>query len=370
MTCIALASGLAAQDVLGILNNTATTYTSRGGNGSANTNPSEIFDKLDKETYAGWGFDPTLPGMRVIQGLNFLLQDQVGTTAETYGIVVYTEDPALPNYPLVAAPIGSAGPFPTPASTATGAVAWNISVNFATPVQAPAAGDAFVGITLPQPASGTWPTDGVSVHAVASTGATTAQFEAPGFGMPTSPPEEAGFGGFIVPGLSLVAYSSPRQFKVQPIVLGATGVAGAITNATVAPLSNVAPGSSSQFMLYPDAQNPPRNAGRADDISNRWFMTGTADGTPVFFLMDLGSFGFELPLGGFLPGSTGALCLNLGSMQAVGLQFTLAGQAFNVLTIPAGARGAIAGIVLTHQAAALDPVLSVAHASPCTRQVL
>ncbi len=361
------------QDVLGILNNTDTSFTSRGSTALPNTNPSTAYLRIDADHYAGWGVNPATPGMREIVGLYAVLQDQIGTTPETFDILVYGEDPAAANYPLAITPLATAGPFPTPASTATGAVAWVLTANFTTPVLAPAGQDVFVAVGLPQPATGTWPTDGMSCHALYFVNVTSGFFDLPGFAHPTSPPEQAGNGGWYVPSLpSGPLYTvTPRMWKIQPLVNGATGVAGTITNQTTATQSNLPPGTASMASgLHPDAQNPPLNAGRADDISGRWFKTGTPDGTPVFFLMDFGTFGPELPVSVFLPGSTGVACLNLGTMTTLGINFTVGGQAFQVLTIPANSRGILAGISVLHQAAGFDPVSGTAMVNGCTRQVL
>jgi len=361
-----------AQTNLGILNRTDTSFTSRGSNAGANTNPCFVIEKLDKEYYAGWGVDPANPGMRQILGFHTWIQDQVGNTPETFGIRVFPEAAAA-NFPNVAAPLATAGPFPTPTSTVTTAISWEMSVNFTTPVLAPATSDVFLGLDLPQPLTGAWPTDGLSCWALYYVAVSSGISDLPGTSHPTAPPEEVGNGSYYVPLLTLgPSYTvTPRMWKIEPIVAGAAGIAGTITNQTTAPSSNVAPGTSSQASgLHPDAQSPSLNTGRADDIASRWFKAGTLNGTPVFFMMDLGTFGPELPVSGLLPGSTGVVCLNLPSLVVIGIGFTTTGEAFMTLPIPASARLFIAGTSLLHQSAAFDPATGVAHANGCTRQVL
>ena len=360
-----------AQDFLGIMNRTDTSFTSRGSATVPNSNPSVAFDRIDKETYAGWGFDPLNPGMRQIIGLHAWLQDQIGTTPETFQFVVYPEDPASLNFPNVAAPIGTTGPIPTPPTTATGAIAWEFTANFATPLLVPATSDTFVGVILPTPATGTWPADGMSCWALYYVSVTSGISDLPGASHPTLQPEN-GNGGWYVPSLpSGPTYTvTPRQWKIEPIVPGAAGVAGTITNQTTAPSSNVAPGTSSQGSgLYPDAQNPPLNAGRVDDIAGRWFKSNTPDNTPVFFLMSLGAFGPEIPVNSILPGSTGVTCIDLATNTVLGISFTTAGEAFLTISIPAGARSIVAGLVLVHQAAAINATGGI-DANGCTRQIL
>ena len=363
---------LLGQDVLGVLNRTDTSFTSRGSSSAPNTNPSFAFARIDHEHYAGWGADPANPGSRTIQGMRLVIQDQVGSTAESYGIAIYREDPTLPNYPDIAAPLATAGPFPTAPNGLTTAAVFDVLANFATPVAAPTNEDLFLALDLPQPsAGGTWPTDGLSLHAIYYVNVTSGSFDLPGGSHPTTPPEQ-GNGGYHVPsiGLGPTYTTTPRQWKLEPIVPGATGVPGTITNQTTAPQSTLAPGTSSMASgLFPDATNPPRNPGRLDDISGRWFRSGAPNNTPVFFLLDLGTFGPEIPMSTILPGSTGVSCLNLATAELIGLSFTLNGEATFPIAIPASARPLLAGVSLMHQAAGFNASTGGVDANGCTRQV-
>lgn len=360
-----------AQSPLGILNQTDTSFTSRGSASIPNTNPSFAFQRIDQEHYAGWGIDPMNPGMRSIQGMHYFIQDEVDTTPESYGLVVYGEDPMGPDFPDVSTNFGTAGPIPTPTVTSPtgGAIAWNITVTFTTPMLVPKGIDVFPALDLPQPmVGGPWPMDGLSVHALYYQMTTSGTYDEPGAGQIAS---QSGNGGYHVPGMIGPTYTvTNRMWKIEPLVPGAGGTAGTITNQTWAPLSNAAPGTSSMSSgLRPDAQNPPVNMGRADDVATRWFQTGTPDNTAVLFFLDVGNFGMEIPLNALVPGSTGAACLNITSAQLVGLGLTLNGEAFQTLSIPAAVRPFLAGITLMHQAAGFNAMTGGFDANGCTRQI-
>lgn len=370
VACGVLAATSPSQDVLGLLNRTDTSFTSRGSSTPPNTNPSFAFVRIDHENYAGWGIDAANPGMHSIQGLRVVLQDQIANTPETFGILVYGEDAAAPDFPDIATPLGTAGPVPTPASAATTAIVWDLRASFTTPILAPTGADVFPAVDLPQPVGNVWPNDGLSVHALYYVMVTSGTFDLPGAAHPTA--SQAGNGGYHVP-VAMIGPTytiTPRQWKIEPIVGGAVGVAGTITNQTVsAPLSTAAPGTSSMASgLHPDARNPPLNPGRADDVASRWFRTGTPNNTPVLFLLDIGSFGIPIPVSALVPGSTGTTCLNIASAQVTGIVFTVSGEAILPITIPAGVRPFLAGIPLLHQAAAFNAAGGV-DANGCTRQV-
>jgi hypothetical protein len=284
--------------------------------------------------------------------------------------MVFTESATQPNYPDLSAPLGTIGPIPTPVNTATGPIAWEFTANFATPVLAPASADVFVGVELPNPAVGNYPTDGMSCWALYYVSVTSGISDLPGTAHPTLPPEQVGNGGWYVasPQTGPFYAVTPRQWKIEPIIAGATGIAGTITNQTTAPSSNLAPGTSSQGSgLYPDALNPPLNAGRVDDVAGRWFKSNTPNNTAVLFVLAF-NFGPEIPASGMLAGSTGVLCLDLATTTVIGIQLTTNNQAFQVISIPAAARSVISGMSIVHQSAGLNAAGGV-DASPCTKQM-
>lgn len=372
LALLALPATAAAQSVMGLLNRTNTSFTSRGSAMVPNTNPSVAFLRIDKEAYAGWGVDPLSPGMREVRGISGVLQDQVGNTAESYDLIVYTEDAANANYPDIPTPVGTVGPLPTPPSTVTTAIVITVNATFGTPMLAPAGGDTFLGVGLPQPLSGVWPADGLSCHALYYQMTSSGTYDVPGASHPTTTPENNNGGWWVDPllsGLGPQYTTTPRMWKLEPIVGGAAGVAGTITNQTTAPLSNVAPGTSSMSSgLHPDAQNPPLNAGRVDDVASRWYMASAPNNTAVFFLASFQPFGPEFPLSAFVAGGEGTVCIDTTAMSSLGLAFTNNGEAFFPITFPAAARSFIAGIPLIHQSVGL--VGSTFHANGCTRQIL
>lgn len=367
---VALTFHTPCQDVMGLLNNTDTSFTSRGSATGPNTNPSFAFVRIDQEHYGGWGYDPANPGQRAIQGIRVVLQDQIGSTPETFGVLIYGEDPAQPDYPDISTSLGGVSGVPV-TGTAAGAQVSDVLVTFATPILVPAGTDVYPAVDLPQPTGAVWPTDGLSVHALYYGATTSGTFDAPGGSHPTA--TQYGNSGYHVPAIPQAATytTTPRQWKIEPILAGATGVAGTVTNQTSAPQSNTAPGSSSMASgLHPDAVSPPLNAGRVDDISNRWFRSSAADGTVVLFFFDLGPLGLELPGNLLVPGSTGLACLNTTSAEFVGIGLTLAGEASYTIPIPAGVRPILGGLSVSHQAAALNAAGGGVDLGICTRQVL
>ncbi len=367
---LALTTVAAAQSELGVLLNTGVSFTSRGSNSSPNTNPSVAFVRLDSDRYAGWGVDASSPGMRTVTGITGTIQDQIGNTPETYDLLVYTEDPANLDYPLVTAPQGMAGPFPTPASTATGAIAFGYSMNFATPMTTPANADVFLGIGLPQPTGTTWPNDGLSCHAmyyVFQPPATS--YDLAGPAQPSGPPGE-GQSGYYVPSSTLgpTYTTTSRQWMIEAIVPGAAGVACTVTNQTSAVASNAPPGMAGGGSgLYPDAANPPLNPGRMDDIVSRWFMAGMPDNSAVFFFASFQPIAPDIPLSLFVPGE-GAVCIDTTSFSQIALGFTSGGEATFAWNFSPTARTLIGGLSIVHQSIGIDPATSMAYANGCTRQ--
>lgn len=354
-----------AQNNLSNFFNMGVTFTSRNAN---NLLGGVIFTRIDKEAYAGWGVNPAAPGMRSFSGLHFLIQDQDLATVDTYSLIVYTES-AIPNIPDTVTPVATTGLFSLPAGTGIGA--YNVTANFATPVNAPAV-DVFVGVNTTLGWNATT-TDGLSIHATSSL-ITSALRDEPGFAAPVVVPGPGStYSGAYIPSTTTQTNAISRQSWIEPIIATPAGVASALHYADpVHANANTSPGTTCMFSgQFPDSRNPPRTLGRADDIGMTFRHAGIADGTPVFFLMDIApAFGPELPVSGFLAGSVGVACVNLASMATVNLGFTLAGSVSNVTVIPAGARLTIAGLPVIHQAVAFNTVLNVAMSGPCSKQTL
>lgn len=365
-----LAAPVLAQDNFGVLRNLGVTFTSRGG-GTANSNPAVMFCRFDVDRYAGWGVNPANPGNREITGLHFLIQDQDLATVDTWSLVAYSNDAANPGFPDAAAPLATTGNFALPAGTGIGA--YNVTANFTNPVSVPANADLYVGISQNQPwtiVSGAV-TDGCSIWATTGNG-TAATTDLPGNSAPQSAPDNT-YGGSYVPSSLTVAYAGSRQFHIEPIIATAAGTASALHYAdALHAAANTSPGTTCMFSAqYPDGANPPRNAGRADDLGMTFVKTGMPDGSLVFWLIEIGGAfaATEIPIANFLPGSTGVLCLNLGNYQTVGFSTTTAGVASNVMVFPATSRNALAGLPLMQQAAALDIGTFLVAAGPCSLSV-
>lgn len=358
-------SSLVAQNNLSDFLNMGVTFTSRNG---ANFVPAAIYTRIDHESYAGWGVDQTQPGMRVFSGLRATIQDQDLATQDTFQFTAYTESTVTPNVPDTAAPLATTGNFALPVGT--GAGAYFVTANFATPVAAPASADVFVAVSTTL--GWTNPvTDGLSIWATSSA-ASSALRDEPGFGQLSGTPFNT-FSGAWIASTTTHVFGAQRQSHVEPIIASPAGVASALHyNDPVHANANTFPGTTCMMSaITPDAQNPPRNVGRADDVGNTFRHAGIPDGTLVFFLADIaGSFGPELPLGMFLAGGIGNVCVNLGSVQTIALGFTAGGSASNVMSFSPGSRSIINGLPLIHQAVALDTVSGVAYAGPCTKQIL
>jgi hypothetical protein len=366
LIAVALVAGTSvAQNNLSDFLNTGVTFTSRNG---ANFVPATIYTRLDSDRYAGWGVDPAMPGTRRFTGLHFFIQDQLDTTQDTFQLTAFTES-ATPSVPDTAAPLATTGNFVLPLGTGGVPVAYNANANFATPINAPGV-DVFVAISTTL--GWTNPiTDGLSIWATSSAPASVLRDE-PGFSAPIATPGNT-YSGHYIPSTLVHGFGAQRHSWIEPIISTPAGLCTALHYGDpVHANANTSPGTAC-FMSgqFPDAQSPPRIAGRADDIGLVFRHTGIPDGTPVFFLVDIApGFGPEIPLSTFIAGSTGVACLNLVSTQTMALGFTLGGQASNVLVLPAPARTFIAGLRLNHQAAAFDPVLGVALSGPCSGQTL
>jgi hypothetical protein len=364
----ALAAPALAQATLGITDNTNAMLSSRGSTAVANFNPVTVFNRIDREKYAGWGYSDANPGFREIHGVHYILQDQDASTAESFSVVIYTEDPARPDYPLVAAPIATIGPLSW-GGIGSGIAAYQITTTFGTPILVPAGADVFLGITLHTPFNATL-TDGPSIQlTIGVPNSSTGQADLPG----GSAPAGLTFGGYYEATSQTLAYSSPllRQYYIDPILQ--TGGVALVQHYGDAlhPAANTHPGTGCMFSSqYPDSSSPSRNAGRADDIAMSW-AANVPDGTLVFFLADVSlGFGPEVPLSAYAPGSTGALCLNAGSMTVLGFATTQTGLAYYQIVWGPAVRPYLPGLPLAQQGIALDAANGSFRAGPAQISIL
>ncbi|MCC7065750.1 MAG: hypothetical protein IT456_23285 [Planctomycetes bacterium] len=360
-----VASSLVAQNNLSDFLNMGVTFTSRNG---ANFVEATMYTRIDVESYAGWGFDATQPGMRVFSGLRFDIQDQDLATQDTFRLTAYTELTPPSNTPDTTTPIATTGNFVLPVGT--GAGAFLSTANFVTPIAVPATADVFVGVgtTL----GWTNPiTDGLSIWATSGAVSSALRDEA-GFGEPTTSPGNT-FSGHYQPVANTHSFIAQRQSHIEPIIATPAGVCSSLHNADpVHANANTSPGTTCMHSaLSPDSQSPPRTAGRADDVGMTFRHTGMPDGSLAIFLVDISpTFGTEFPLSLFLPGSVGAMCVNQASVQSVAIGFTSGGSASNVITFSPATRTYIAGVPLIHQVVTIDALTGTAYAGPCSKQTL
>jgi len=381
---VSIAAAVCAQNPLGTFTNMGTTYATRGGAATPNTNPAVLFARHDMENYAGFTTGVT-PGTRQVTGINFVIQDQNLATTETFSLVVYTGDPAMADFPNVTTPLATSGNFVLPVGTGGGS--YNASANFATPVTAPATDDVYVGLSFNSGwvVSGTAVTDGLSVweQRLQAGAGTIATFDLAGPRLPATSPAGTYGGYYCANPAAGPAYPVVTQYKIQPIVPISGGVACTRTNQTgnhvestagaVAGFTVQEPGAGTSNMfsgLHPDAANPSTNAGRTDDIGQMFLNASLPAGSLVFFFIDLGGFGaFEVPAANFVPGSTGVACMNLGSMQVLGFSLLGSnGRAYRVSTFGAATRSLLSGFNWVQQAVALDVATNTIHATACTIQ--
>lgn len=382
-----LLADVAAQNPLGTFTNMGTTFATRGGTAVPNSNNATLFTRHDMEAYAGWT-DGAQPFTRDIAGINFVLQDENLATQHNFNLVYYPGDPLNADFPDINNGVVGATAFVLPLGTGIGA--FNGTANFATPILASSLTDAYVGIQINSP----WTivngqiTDGLSVWECRSTAPTTPvtgqSWDEPGGSIPSGNPANRFSGFYVATPPTGPSYPIRTQYKIQPLVPISGGVAGALTNQTGHPESTATatagfavqdPGAGTACMfsaLYPDAAAPPANTGRVDEISQMFENPALAAGSPVFFLIDIGAFGPEVPARNFVPGSTGVSCLSFGTMQNLGFSsLTTIGttqRARWVATFPAAARPLLSGIDWLQQAVALDIGTNSIHASACTRQ--
>lgn len=355
---LALPAAALAQQPLGATFGTQASTASRGALlGAAGT----LVARFDHDDLVGWGCTTSAPNRRAVRGVTFAAEDKNGATPESWSLAMFTEDPAQPGYPAIATPLVVAGPFTNPTRPAGVAVFQHTHV-FAAPVLVPADRDVFVGVRLgPAPA---WPADGLTVHCLLGAPSAWPLYDAPG----PAPIQHGSYGLAIDSGGNRY-YNSVRQLLVDLLCDAPGGACTAISNqASFAP-GAVPPGAGGFLSaLHPDAAQPPRNAGRADQPGFVFLDPTLPNGAPVLFAFDIGSFGVETRLDAFVPGSAGVFCLNAATVATFGIGLCASGQAAITLQLAPAARSLIAGLPLLQQAVALAPG-NVLRGSPCARQV-
>ncbi len=342
------------QEPVGTTFRVAPSIASRG---ALNNLAGTLLARFDRDDLRGFGM--TTPGQHVIQGVVVELQDYDASTAESFAVALFPEDPAQPGYPRMSAPLATSATVTLPAGTA-GPANYSRTVWFAAPVTIAAGKDLFVGVILPTAAQ--WPLDGLAVQTVLGHASRWPTFDQPG-------PAPIQNGGYALMSASngTFGYSTMRQLVVDLVTPTPGGAVLVTTNQTSYAIGNTAPGGGGLLSpLHPDASATPYNQGRADDPGFAFLDASLPDGTPVFFFGDFSAFGPDVSLQALAPGSRGVACLPLGTAVTFGLQPLASGQAILSLTVPPGFRSFVSGLVLLQQAVAFDAVGRL-HASPCYR---
>jgi hypothetical protein len=372
LLAIALLAGTTlAQTPLGILRNLDMSWSARGDTFSAGAFPSTQYTRIDNDYITGWGYDDVNPSFRTFFGIHCFLQDFNGATADPFHFVVYPEGTQVAR-PDVASPIVTTGSMSMPPG-GPGVAAYEVSTLFVTPIAAPDSGDVFVGVHQLTPVN-VLAQDGMTVWlttAEAGPGTWTVR-DVPGAGAPVTG-AEATYAGFHVPAANQNLPMARSQFHIEPLLIAPGGVASARHIADpLHPAAALSPGTSCLLSsIRPDARSPSANPGRADDLGMTFLKVALPDNSPVLFLGDVsGSFGVQVPLGQVLPGASGALCVNLGTVVVLGVALSSNGEATHLLQFPAALRPNLANIALVQQAVAFDPVVNAFVSGPCQLSAL
>jgi len=352
----------------------------------------ELMFRFDSSDYVALGRPaapaPGFPGstQNLIDGVQFILQDQYAVSQEGYNLHIYTESATAPDYPTITAgqPAGTSAistvtGLLSPTSTTASPAAWQVSYTFTTPVAVPNNADAFVSVELQASAAANtaatpsfWPNDGLSVQISLGIqpGAGFTVFDLKG----AAPVGQTSYGLVHDVTNALFAYGGARQGMMDLLTTEpGRGVATAITNQATYTISNTAPGTASFFSaLHPDAATPPFNGGRVDDLGYVYQNASLPAGSLVFYLVDLGFApgNLYLPLSSFMPGSTGVLCLS-PNLQNIGLTVSSGPQTNFTFLIPSAARGLLGASGLSQiavTAIGYDVTTGALAGAPCAAQ--
>jgi len=285
------------------LNSDATNFTSRSA--LAGTSEGEVCQVFPAEFFNAIGQTDDGAGNTVnrIAGMRYTLQDQSGITQEFYEGGLKGDDPLAPGNVDPTNDLVRFGPFGTPASSATGAVAWIFTVTLGTPYDNPTPQADIWGF-IDLPANAAWTADGVSIHMC---------------GWGNSPVDNPNLNATIRNFVNIVdqtailngtnpqaavSVDNTKMHRIWLTTPAATLKVGADidVNAQVCPNPNYGAAG-----LYPD-----QNAGRNDGVA---FRVVDANLPSTAFTV-LGTFGPStanppIPVSGFVPGSPGSIYLNL-----------------------------------------------------------
>ncbi len=367
--CFLFAPQLCAQDPvlneqLGALVDTNITGATRQGGVGSNVAYDALFPRED---FQGWGFDPTALGFHRINGARVVLADLDSSTAEMVEIWVYPEDATNPGNPDFTNPAGGFV-FPVFGGGNPGELqSFRLDLTFPTPVLVPDTGDVYFEIFLDG-------TDAPETYVATIQGDVIPGRDYDiGNGLTAETGHGLGDGGYtLLFDFDITqAFFQESQVHITPLCEDLSGFAlAAATSQLSLPSPNGVYTASFFSALQPcdtmDRQGNPRQ----DDLAWVWNDGRTVGGETVVVLMQPDGFA-AAPLGLdlFVPGSTGGLCLNIASgvpLVEIGQAMTdVDGRASNVLSIPASARGTLAGQAYTLQAFSLDFVGARVLASGC-----
>jgi len=189
-------------------------------------------------------------------------------------------------------------------------------------------------------------------------------YDAPG----PAPIQHGGY-GLAIDAAGSRYYNSRRQLLVDLLCDAPGGACTAVSAQLSFPIGAVLPGGGGFLSaLHPDSASVPVHVGRIDAPGFIFLDPALANGSPVFFLADVGSFGPEIPLASFVLGSVGVFCLKATSVMTLGLDLANNGRASLVIPLTGAARAAISGLPMLQQGIALT-LGNVLRGSPCGRQV-
>jgi hypothetical protein len=304
LASIGLAGAVAAQtnNQLELYSGT-TNFTTRSA--LAGASEGEICQRYPASAFNGIGQTLDANGQPVNRctGIMLVLQDQSGITQEAFEVGLKGDDPLAPGNVDPTNDLVRAGPFNTPASTATGAVAWIFTITLGTPFDGLAAqGDTWAFCDVP--ANPAWTADGLSIH---MSGWTATPFA-------DNPNATATIPNFVnvIDQTAIINGSTPQaavlvnNTRFQRIWL-MTPASVLHLGADIDPNAQVAPNPNFGCAgLYPD-----QNTGRRDGLAFRVRDANLAN-TAVTIL---GTFGPTtslppIPLSGFVPGSVGSIYLS------------------------------------------------------------
>jgi hypothetical protein len=233
-----------------------------------------------------------------------------------------------------------------------------VRITFSTPESLPLDRDAYLGMGFGAPQAN----DGIRVFFTRYNAFAGLMHDRPGprYRAAQDPAERV---MYLVDAAGSVSTSALGHTWVVPLTTAPAGVCTAVTNQTLQPASNTAPGLANEL----SGRNPWARAGFRDDDPGFYFEhPDVAGGLVAFFLG--AKTNTILSLGQFVPGADGPICLNLGSLISVGGGAPDAsGAAWVVLSLPPAVRTAITNTDIDWWALSITP-LGRFIASGCGRQ--